>query len=69
MAGVGSETLITLLKRHFGWAFAPQTGSHLILTKTLSLSVPRRRDLPQGTLASVLQQAGISREEFLKVLR
>lgn len=69
LAGVGSETLITLLKRHFGWAFARQTGSHLILTKTLSLSVPRRRDLPQGTLAGILRQAGISREEFLKVLR
>jgi len=30
--------------------------------------VPNHRDLAQGTLGSILRQAGLSREEFLALL-
>lgn len=31
--------------------------------------VPHGRDIPRGTVSAILDQAGISREEFLKLLR
>jgi predicted RNA binding protein YcfA (HicA-like mRNA interferase family) len=31
--------------------------------------VPKRKTIPRGTLAAILEQAQLSREEFLKLLR
>jgi predicted RNA binding protein YcfA (HicA-like mRNA interferase family) len=30
--------------------------------------VPKRRDLPQGTLRAIIEQAGLTRSEFLRLL-
>jgi predicted RNA binding protein YcfA (HicA-like mRNA interferase family) len=31
--------------------------------------IPERRTLPRGTVRAIVEQAGMSREEFLKLLR
>jgi predicted RNA binding protein YcfA (HicA-like mRNA interferase family) len=47
-------------------------GSHHIYlhptTKQRAVVLVHRRDLPQGTLLSILKQAGIEREELIDLL-
>ena len=53
----------------FGWQQARQTGSHIILTKQghpATLSVPDPREVARGTLRSLIRQAGITADEFVK---
>lgn len=49
-----------------------QTGSHIILRRRqppfLHLSVPNRRELPRGTLRQLIKAAGLTIEEFTKLL-
>ena len=49
-----------------------RTGSHVILYKegwSNPVSVPwHNRDLKRGTLAEIIRQAGLAREEFLELL-
>lgn len=54
-----------------GWEVARQRGSHIILTKKghiATLSVPDHPEVARGTLRSLITRAGITLEEFLKVL-
>jgi len=55
-----------------GWELDRVTGSHFIYVKPrspLTLSVPRhRREMSIGTLARLLKDAGISREELQRRL-
>jgi predicted RNA binding protein YcfA (HicA-like mRNA interferase family) len=56
-----------------GFYIDHQTGSHARLfhqTKTeLRVTIPvHNKDLPPGTLKSILRQAALSTEEFLKLL-
>ena len=53
----------------FGFEIARQRGSHIILKKEGKIiSVPRHSPVLMPTLRSILAQAGISEEEFLKRL-
>ena len=56
----------------FGFQKVSQRGSHLKLRKTGSIQrgviVPMHEEIPVGTLRSVLRQAGIERDEFIKML-
>lgn len=49
-----------------------QTGSHIILRQNYSpfrrLTVPNHKEIAKGTLKSILREAGISVEEFIKLL-
>ena len=50
-----------------------QSGSHIILVKAvdnkkLTVVVPRHPEIAKGTLLSIIQQSGLSKEEFLKLL-
>jgi predicted RNA binding protein YcfA (HicA-like mRNA interferase family) len=46
-----------------------QSGSHIILRKGSSgCVVPNHKEIKVGTLAGVLRQAGVSADEFLRVL-
>ena len=48
---------------------ARQSGSHIILRKDSSgCVVPNHKEIKVGTLAGVLRQAGVSTDEFLRVL-
>jgi len=61
------KKVIKLLERH-GFVLDHSTGSHRVYyhpEKRKRVTVPfHRKDIPKGTLASILKQAGIDREEF-----
>jgi predicted RNA binding protein YcfA (HicA-like mRNA interferase family) len=63
------KMVIRALKRN-GFMVDHTTGSHYILIKgKLRVVVPyHNRDLKQGTLASIIAQAGLTVEEFLDLL-
>jgi predicted RNA binding protein YcfA (HicA-like mRNA interferase family) len=50
-----------------GWTITRQKGSHVMLTKTgyqWTLSIPQHKELGPGLLRKLIQQAGLSTEEF-----
>ncbi len=60
-----------------GFTYAPKRGkgSHIAMfkvekdgTKRLVI-IPRKDQIPRGTLMSILKQAGLTKEEFLKLLK
>lgn len=55
-----------------GFAVARIAGSHYQMFNEQSrryVTVPHHsRDLPKGTLAAIMQQAGLSKDEFLKLI-
>jgi predicted RNA binding protein YcfA (HicA-like mRNA interferase family) len=45
-----------------------QKGSHIFLTDGKhKVTVPRHETIKKGTLLSIIQQAGLTREEFLEL--
>ena len=53
----------------FGFEVTRQRGSHLILKKDGKIiSVPRHSPIAMPTLRSILVQAGISEDDFVKFL-
>ena len=65
---VSGAQAVKALER-LGFVVARQSGSHIILRKGSSgCVVPNHREIKIGTLAGVLRQAGISTDEFLRVL-
>lgn len=72
LPAVSSSELIRIVKK-FGFVEQRQKGSHLHLKretdkKRITIPIHKGRDLPKGTLAAILKDAGISSEEFLKYL-
>ncbi len=55
-----------------GWEIDRQSGSHVVLVKperAAIVIVPmHRRDIPRGTLRGILKDAGLTQEEFRKLL-
>ncbi|MDE1804463.1 MAG: type II toxin-antitoxin system HicA family toxin [Candidatus Micrarchaeota archaeon] len=54
-----------------GYTFNRQSGSHIILVnpqKHKIAVVPNRKEVPRGTLRSIINQAGLEVDEFLKLL-
>ena len=49
-----------------------QTGSHIILRQDKEpyrrLTIPNHKEISKGTIKSIIRQAGLTREEFLKLL-
>jgi len=64
-----SYDVIKVLKRA-GFIEHRQTGSHKILKKEgFRVTVPRHsRDLKKGTINSIIEQSGLTIEEFIKFL-
>lgn len=73
---VSSDDVIKALKKG-GFEYAPKRGkgSHTALYKIdekgrkLLVIVPKRREIPKGTLLSVLQQANLSKDDFVGLLK
>ena len=65
------KDVIRILEKR-GFIFDRAKGSHPIYlhpdTKQRAVVPVHRRDLPQGTLLSILKQAGIEREELIDLL-
>ena len=54
-----------------GWSMVRQKGSHIMLSKTghmATLSVPDHSAVARGTLRALIARAGVTVEEFLRVL-
>jgi predicted RNA binding protein YcfA (HicA-like mRNA interferase family) len=52
-----------------GFRVAGQKGSHIFLTDGKhKLTVPRHDPIKKGTLLSIIQQAGLSRDEFVDLI-
>jgi len=71
-----SSTQVIKALRAAGFEDAPKKGkgSHIALMKRdrkrlRLVIVPKRKSLPRGTLHAILDQAGLTREEFLSLLR
>ena len=65
---VNGAEAVRALKR-FGFVQLRQTGSHLILRKdSRTVVVPQHKPLKPGTLKGIIQQAGLTLEEFIKKL-
>ena len=52
-----------------GFQTARQKGSHLILVKNdMVVPVPKHSEIKRGLLLEIMAEAGLTREEFLKLL-
>lgn len=75
LPSVSSKQIVQALRKA-GFTEAPDRGkgSHRAFMKQDSVGkirlviVPAGKDIPRGTLLAILDQAGLSREEFLKLL-
>ncbi len=58
--------------RKLGYEIDHQTGSHMILRQTLypyrRLTIPNHKEISKGTLRAIIRQAGLTRDEFFKLL-
>jgi predicted RNA binding protein YcfA (HicA-like mRNA interferase family) len=53
-----------------GFQVARQKGSHLILIKDEQIvPVPKHKEIKRGLLMEIIAEAGLTKEEFLKVLK
>jgi predicted RNA binding protein YcfA (HicA-like mRNA interferase family) len=53
-----------------GFKIGGQKGSHVFLTDGKhKLTVPRHDPIKKGTLLAIIQQAGLTREEFLELMK
>jgi predicted RNA binding protein YcfA (HicA-like mRNA interferase family) len=68
MKAISGKTLCKIVERN-GWVLKRITDSHHIYTKgdvaaILSIPVHSNRDLPIGTLKSIMKDAGITEEDL-----
>ncbi|MCK5044291.1 type II toxin-antitoxin system HicA family toxin [Candidatus Parcubacteria bacterium] len=72
LSSLTSKKLIKILK-YFGFELDHTTGSHFIFynpkNKKRAVAPFHKKDLPKGTLASILREAGIDRKEFEKAMK
>lgn len=71
LPAIRARQLVRVLKKK-GWLHARTTGSHELYKhpdNSNVLAVPRHsRDMKRGLLSDLLDDAGIDRDEFLKLL-
>jgi predicted RNA binding protein YcfA (HicA-like mRNA interferase family) len=54
-----------------GWRAIGQMGSHLVMIKSgirVNLSIPQHKELSIGTLRKLIRLAGLTVDEFLRLL-
>jgi predicted RNA binding protein YcfA (HicA-like mRNA interferase family) len=55
-----------------GFSIDHQTGSHIIMrkdgSKSVTISVPKHKEMKAGTLRILIKQAGLTVDDFLKLL-
>lgn len=67
----GQEVIKILAKINF--SPARQRGSHIIMKRqtdkgSKALVVPNHKEVDKGTLLQIIRQAGLTKEEFLKLV-
>ena len=67
----GLELVKAFLK--IGYGRDHQTGSHIILRHKdppyRRLTIPNHKEISKGTLRAIINQAGLSREEFFNIIK
>lgn len=68
----GRKVIKILLKT--GYNIARQKGSHVILVKKTeegkkAVVVPNHKEVDKGTLLEIIRQAGLTKEEFLELIK
>lgn len=68
----GIEIIKILSKK--GFMIARQKGSHIILIKESedakrAVVVPNHEEVDKGTLLEIIRQAGLTRDEFLELIK
>ena len=67
---ISGQQLVKALGK-VGFQIDRRKGSHIMLYRAdppTTLSVPDHRELDRGTLRSLLRQAGVSPEDFVRML-
>lgn len=69
---LSGRDVIKILNK-IGFEEKRQKGSHIILAKEtaqgkIGVVVPNHKEIDKGTLLEIIRQAGLTREEFLKLL-
>ena len=71
LPSVRPQEVVRALERA-GWEVARQKGSHVSLKKegvAFLVTVPmHRREVPRGTLRAIIEDAGLTIDEFLTLL-
>ncbi|MCK6554118.1 type II toxin-antitoxin system HicA family toxin [Candidatus Binatia bacterium] len=75
LPGVSSDQVARALRRA-GFVYAPKRGkgSHMAFYKLDAAGkvrlviVPKRKELPHGTLRAIIEQAGLTTAEFIDLL-
>ncbi len=70
LAGISGKQAVHAFERG-GWQKIGQVGSHVVLSRTgmrVNLSIPQHRELSIGTLRALIRCAGLTVDEFLKLL-
>jgi predicted RNA binding protein YcfA (HicA-like mRNA interferase family) len=74
LPGLSSAQAVRALRKA-GFVYAPKRGkgSHVALYRTIAgktrlVIVPKRKDLPLGTLRAIIEQSGLTQAEFLDLL-
>lgn len=56
-----------------GWYIDRQRGSHVVMYKpgapTVVVIPVHKKDVPRGTLSGILKDAGLTNEEFIRLLK
>ncbi len=70
---LSGREVIKILKKA-GWTPVRQKGSHIILVKHThegkkGVVVPNHREVDVGTLSEIIRQAGLTRKEFLELMK
>lgn len=64
------QQVVAALERA-GYAFIRQRGSHMVYdnpeTKN-TIVIPRHKQIKRGILREIIREAGLTREEFLKLI-
>ncbi|MDI6721218.1 MAG: type II toxin-antitoxin system HicA family toxin [Candidatus Aenigmarchaeota archaeon] len=64
---ISGKEMIKILYKDFGFRPIRQRGDHVTITNDKAfVTVPLHGELDIGTLKSILDDCGISREEFLR---
>jgi len=70
LPAITSKRLVKLFEK-IGFQIDHCSGSHFVLYNEISkkrITIPSHsKDLPKGTLMSILREAGIGRDDFLKM--
>ena len=69
---LSGNDLVKILSKA-GFQFARQKGSHIILVKFVenkkrAVVVPNHKEIDRGTLSEIIRQAGLGKDEFLKLV-